>query len=255
MITVSIITVAYNAEFQIEKTIQSVINQISNYKIEYIIIDGDSKDNTLNIINKYKNHINYLLSEKDEGIYDAMNKAIIKCRGHYLYFLNAGDILLPGVFNSLKDPINSNYDIIYGHVKVGNNNDIWGCKNIETIFYDMPFSHQAVLVKRHIMTKYNFNTKYKIAADYNLFLNLYLENYIFYKTDTIFSLYDTNGISNSSSIVTIIEYFKVLNTSAKMFDKLIWPIAYLYKKRSFLIYLMLEKFNLLNFGRKFKRLF
>lgn len=254
MITISIITVVYNAEFQIEKTIQSVISHISDYKIEYIVIDGNSKDNTLKIIDKYKNHINYLLSEKDEGIYDAMNKAITKCSGHYLYFLNAGDILLPNVFNTLKDPINSNYDIIYGHVQVGNNNDIWECKNIESIFYDMPFSHQAVLVKRYIMTKYNFNTKYKIAADYNLFLNLYLENYNFYKTDTIFSIYDTNGISNSNSIVTIIEYYKVLKTKAKMFDKLIWPTAYLYKKRSFLIYLMLKKLNLLNFGRKLKRL-
>jgi Glycosyltransferases involved in cell wall biogenesis len=87
----SIITVTYNAEKVIEKTIQSIVGQTyKNY--EYIIIDGASKDSTLAIIDKYRDNVNKLISEPDKGLYDAMNKGIAAASGDYLCFLNAGDI-------------------------------------------------------------------------------------------------------------------------------------------------------------------
>ena len=86
----SIITVTYNAEKVLEDTIQSVISQTYHH-IEYIIVDGASKDGTLSIINRYRSRIHTVVSEPDKGLYDAMNKGIALASGDYLCFLNAGD--------------------------------------------------------------------------------------------------------------------------------------------------------------------
>lgn len=88
----SIITVTYNAGAVLEDTIQSVITQTYR-NVEYIIVDGGSKDHTLDIINRYREHIQILVSEPDKGLYDAMNKGIRLATGDYLCFLNAGDEL------------------------------------------------------------------------------------------------------------------------------------------------------------------
>ena len=86
----SIITVTYNAEKVLEETIQSVISQTYHH-VEYIIVDGASKDGTLSIIDRYRSRITTVVSEPDKGLYDAMNKAISLASGDYLCFLNAGD--------------------------------------------------------------------------------------------------------------------------------------------------------------------
>src|ERR1044071_10024902 len=88
--TVSIITVVYNGEKELEPTIQSVINQTYPH-IEYIVIDGGSRDGTINIINKYRDKISYFISEADKGLYEAMNKGIRVVTGDNLWFMNAGD--------------------------------------------------------------------------------------------------------------------------------------------------------------------
>ena len=88
----SIITVTYNAGKVLEDTIQSVVFQTYR-NMEYIIVDGGSKDNTLEVAEKYRNHISQLISEPDKGLYDAMNKGIRLATGNYICFLNAGDEL------------------------------------------------------------------------------------------------------------------------------------------------------------------
>src|ERR1700712_2106002 len=92
-ILLSIITVCYNADNDIENTIRSVTDNINQKDIEYIIIDGGSNDRTLEIINLYKSKINICISEKDSGIYDAMNKGLKLSSGKLVYFINAGDTL------------------------------------------------------------------------------------------------------------------------------------------------------------------
>ena len=87
---ISIITVVFNGEKKLEKTISSVINQTYD-NLEYIVIDGSSKDGTIDIIKKYEDKINYWVSEKDSGIYEAMNKGILASKGDYINFMNAGD--------------------------------------------------------------------------------------------------------------------------------------------------------------------
>ena len=89
---ISIVTVVYNNEDTIEQAILSVINQ-TYPDIEYILIDGQSTDNTLNIINKYKNQVSKIISEPDNGIYDAMNKGLKKCTGDLVGILNSDDFI------------------------------------------------------------------------------------------------------------------------------------------------------------------
>ena len=114
---VSVVTVTLNCRDDIEDTIKSVINQ-SYKKIEYLIIDGKSNDGTLNIINKYIKHIDYFVSEKDNGIYDAFNKSIKNSKGDWIIFMNSGDKfveddVIEKVFSKKND-----CDFIYGNTIV-----------------------------------------------------------------------------------------------------------------------------------------
>ena len=114
---ISIITVTYNAEEFIEQCIRSVVGQ--SYKnIEYILVDGASSDSTLNIVQKYKNNINILISEVDQGIYDAMNKGIKLASGDVIGILNADDFFADQdvVANIVKSFTENVTDIVYGNL-------------------------------------------------------------------------------------------------------------------------------------------
>ncbi len=103
--TISIITATFNSSATLEKSILSVISQTyKNY--EYIIIDGDSKDGTKELIAKYKHYITYSISEKDKGIYDAWNKGIAKATGDWVMFIGADDFLFPDTLESYVEFIN-----------------------------------------------------------------------------------------------------------------------------------------------------
>src|ERR1700744_2808717 len=117
--TLSVIAIIYNNARDIERTMLSVLNQ-TYPNIEYIIIDGKSNDGTLDIISQYKNRIGKLISEKDEGIYDAMNKGLAQATGGYVIFMNSGDEFydkdtVKAVFGSAPDA-----DIYYGETEMIN---------------------------------------------------------------------------------------------------------------------------------------
>ena len=166
---ISVITVTFNAEKVLENTILSLIGQkYSN--LEYIVIDGKSTDNTHRIIEKYKQFISIYVSEKDSGIYDAMNKGIARATGDYIYFLNAGDMLLPGVLQTVSNSMNLNdIQFLYGNVQ-------WIGKDI---VYDGKFDidkiaiknicHQAIFYDRRIFNMLgSYDLKYNVLADYVL---------------------------------------------------------------------------------------
>ena len=122
---ISIITVVYNSEKYLEKTILSIAEQ-NNDALEYIIIDGGSKDNTLKIISKHADHIQKTISEPDSGLYDAMNKGLQMASGEYVWFINSGDKLYSNnTFVKLQEIIESqNFpDIIYGETVIIDEND------------------------------------------------------------------------------------------------------------------------------------
>lgn len=196
---ISIITVSYNAAPYIEKTIQSVINQTYS-NIEYIIIDGGSKDGTIDIIKKYSNQITYWVSEPDKGIYDAMNKGIKMATGLYINFMNAGDYFYTNTVIEEIAKINSYNDIIFGDSIIEKNGMLQISKadpfyNYPKLRHKMGFTHQSVFVKTELAKQNPFDYKYKLAADYNMIITLYRKGCKFFYINLPISYYDLNGVS------------------------------------------------------------
>jgi glycosyltransferase involved in cell wall biosynthesis len=183
---ISIITVVYNGDKYLEETIKSVINQ--NYdNIEYIIIDGGSNDKTLDIIKKYENYIDYWVSEKDAGIYDAMNKGIILSFGKGLLFLNAGDYFVGNILSEVKSfPvfIKIKFKDLFGKIKE---------MKLKSYKLGLPYGHQGIIFQNR---KILYSLDYKISSDYDFFLNHgYDSNIPFLITNGNYVYYDNDGLS------------------------------------------------------------
>nr|WP_315243909.1 glycosyltransferase family 2 protein [uncultured Flavobacterium sp.] len=227
---ITIITVCYNVSSTIEKTILSVINQ--NFSdFEYIIIDGGSTDDTLEIIKKYKDRISFWLSEPDAGIYDAMNKGIKLATGEWINFMNAGDVFYDMQILKKVFSIDRFSDVIYGDNMLCYRwgNIVLAPDDIEKTRDFMVFGHQTVFAKSKLLLKYLFDTNYKIAADYDLFFRIYIDNHIFeYIPICIckFSAYD--GASTNNPLITFLEDSKI---NARNKNKNWKLILFLYKMR------------------------
>lgn len=191
---ISVVTVCYNAEDIIEQTILSVINQTYN-NIEYIIVDGSSKDGTMSIVNKYKDKIAIVLSEPDKGVYDAMNKAIRLSTGEWLNFMNAGDTFADNnvIEKVFKSDIPEKAEFIYSDYYVKNKNGatIRGNCSIEAGV----INHQSSIYKKalHHYTGLYLVTKPYIISDLLFFYSVPRE--LFYKTPIVISSYLGGGIS------------------------------------------------------------
>ena len=179
---ISIITVSYNAESSIEDTIQSVLSQ-TYLNVEYIIIDGESTDDTIDICNKYKDKINTIVTEPDKGLYDAMNKGIAIATGDVIGVLNADDFyahadVLSRVASKFEsDNIDGLYaDLVYvDAVDTSKITRTW----VSGIYRDNSFlkgwmpPHPTFFVKNECYQKFgNYSLKLKSAADYELMLRM-----------------------------------------------------------------------------------
>ena len=174
----SIITVTYNAEKVLEDTIQSVIFQTYR-NVEYIIVDGASKDHTLEIVNKYHNRINKVISEPDKGLYDAMNKGIQLATGDYLCFLNAGDKFhdsetLQKIVHTLKGQ--ELPDVIYGETAIVDEEGHFlhmrrlstpAHLNWKSFKQGMLVCHQAFFVNRELAINHLYDLQYRFSADFD----------------------------------------------------------------------------------------
>ena len=144
----SVITINYNDKIGLERTINSVINQ-TNDDYEYIIIDGESTDGSVDVIKRYANHITYWVSEKDKGVYNAMNKGVDQAHGDYLIFMNSGDCFhSTKVLNKIND---FNEDIICGKVLKGDDQRPSGPRKSTITLVDLmrgSLPHQAMFIKR-----------------------------------------------------------------------------------------------------------
>ncbi len=207
---ISIITVVYNGEKFLEKTIQSVINQ--SYKnIEYIIIDGGSRDKTVDIIKKYEDKIDYWVSEKDDGIYDAMNKGIKVARGEFIAFLNADDWYEKDSVQYVVDAYNKNKDVdfFYGDLNFLKENKeaiLWkGNKG----FKGLEIPHPTCFIRGVVLKQNLFDTNFKIAADADLILKLFgMRIKSFYINRVIVNFRD--GGASSQFLLTQKENFQIL---------------------------------------------
>lgn len=174
----SIITVVYNNEKYLEETILSVLKQ--SYKnFEYIIVDGGSTDRTLEIIKKYNNKIDYWVSEKDKGIYDAFNKGMSLCRGNFIGIINSDDTYTKNSLKIISSYIKKKpvFDFIFGSVRKH-----WGILHgykPNKIFYSWGFysSHSTgFFIRRSAAQKVGlYDLKYKYHADYDYFYRLIVQ--------------------------------------------------------------------------------
>jgi glycosyltransferase involved in cell wall biosynthesis len=202
---ISIITVVYNSEKYIAKTINSLKEQTCQ-NFEYIVIDGHSTDDTLNIISKYKNHVNTLISEPDKGLYDAMNKGLHHAKGKYVWFINSGDrIFSPNTIEKIES-LHEQYpdaDIFYGQTQLIDEQDnITGMRrkvapenlSAKSLTMGLVVCHQSILVKRELAPLYNLS--YKIAADYEWVLASLEASKKIINTHLILSKFLENGFSS-----------------------------------------------------------
>lgn len=193
---ISIITITYNAARWLERTMLSVLAQTCK-DYEYIIVDGGSKDGTIDIVKRLEPQFEGRLSwcsEPDKGLYDAMNKGIARAKGDFLWFVNAGDeIYEPDTLAHILSATTADTDIIYGKACIVNAKGIKVSEHHKATPPDLQrkhflnglvVSHQAILVRRSIAEEYN--TKYRICADYDWCIravsdsrkNIYLDEYV-----------------------------------------------------------------------------
>jgi glycosyltransferase involved in cell wall biosynthesis len=230
---ISIVTVVYNGAENIEKTILSIINQ-DYQNIQFVIIDGGSKDNTLEIVNKYIDKVDVLISEPDNGIYDAMNKALPLCKGEWINFMNVGDSFyenrtLSKIFNTSREQTN----IIYGNHQVIYPKSVINKfpAPLKNIWKGMPIQHQSILVNKSIIQKIKFNSKYKFAADYDLIFSSYMNGAIFTYINENISKVSANGFSETNSISTYLEFKNIsLKYNKNILHKLYFLFLIPYRK-------------------------
>lgn len=203
----SIITITYQAEAFLERTFKSVFEQDCADEIDYIVVDGASKDQTLEIIETNKKQINQFISEKDKGIYDAMNKGLQLAKGDYILFLNAGDAFASAATlkNILKELV-KNPDVLYGEaVFVNKEGQHLGLRSEVTphrlptnltwrdFKFGMLVCHQAFIAKRSITPL--FNLHYKLSSDIDWEIQVLKKSSSIVKSDAPICHYLMGGAS------------------------------------------------------------
>lgn len=218
----SIITVTFNAETTLEDTIQSVITQ--SYKnIEYIIIDGGSKDRTMDIVNRYSQHISRVVSEPDKGLYDAMNKGIRLATGDYLCFLNSGDSfheddVLFNIVHSIRH-YPSLPDVIYGETAIVNSEGHFlrmrRLQAPETLSWrsfrhGMLVCHQAFFASSRIAKEELYDMKYRFSADFDWCIRIMKKSKILHNSHLTIIDYLNEGMTTRNHKASLKERFHIM---------------------------------------------
>ena len=170
---VSVITVCMNASMTIERCLKSVIKQKTG-NVEYIVIDGASGDGTVDILRKYAKYITKMVSEPDQGIYDAMNKGIRLSTGDWITFINADDELAEGAVETVANFVakNADVDVVYGDICYADGSSITRNKHdridLTRIYYEMAIAHPGTFIRGGVCKSHLFNTQYQLSADYDM---------------------------------------------------------------------------------------
>ncbi|OFZ51849.1 MAG: hypothetical protein A2381_00910 [Bdellovibrionales bacterium RIFOXYB1_FULL_37_110] len=230
---ISLITVVLDKKDEFSQTLNSVKKQTySNY--EYIVIDGKSTDGTLELIKENALQITRWVSENDQGLYDAMNKAIMLAKGKYLLFLNAGDCLYN--HHTLNDMApyleNNDHPIIYGSVEfiLNHKGKIFHPINLKDAWKKMPFSHQGCFILTSFHKNHPYDLKYKIGADYHLIFNTILKHKLL-QVDQIICTTTPGGVSDTKRFHSINDRLKVINQH-----------SFSLYKNSYYLYLFIDNF-------------
>ena len=197
----SIITINFNNCDGLRRTIESVVNQ-TNADYEYIVIDGGSTDGSVDVIQKYSDRISYWVSEKDDGIYNAMNKGVRHAHGDYCLFLNSGDSFYDK--HVLNDNLlsDSKCDIVVGRlVSDSDGRELFSPPSYDIsmyYFYTSTLPHQASFIKTKLLKQYPYDESLKIVSDWKFFVDIKIAKF------------DMNGVSTSDTQKTWEEKYSVL---------------------------------------------
>ncbi len=199
---VSVITINFNNVVGLKTTFESVINQ--NFtEFEYLLIDGDSTDGSKEFLEENSEKIDFWVSEKDQGVYDAMNKGILNSNGDFLIFLNSGDFF-SGTDSISKMIVNSQgEDLVYGNILVQESGKSWIKKYPNRLnfryFYFESLPHPACLISRRLFEQHGlYDTTLKIASDWKFFLLAVARNNCTYKyVDEAISTFSLDGLSSN----------------------------------------------------------
>ncbi|HEY0054993.1 MAG TPA: glycosyltransferase family 2 protein [Pedobacter sp.] len=225
--SLSVITVVYNNVKDIERTVRSVTEQTYKH-IEYIVVDGGSTDGTLEIIHQYKEKITRLISEQDNGIYDAMNKGLAMASGDYVLFMNSGDEVyardtVEKVFASADGA-----DIYYGETEMFDENWIsLGRRrhkvpdklSVKSFKYGMSVSHQAIYIRRSIAEHYDL--QYKLSSDIDWILNALRRAKKIVNTRQYVAKYLVGGMSKKRHKDSLLERFVIFSKHFGIYPTLI----------------------------------
>lgn len=215
----SVITVCYNAEATIEDTIQSVISQTYHH-VEYIIVDGASKDRTMDIVNRYREHIAIVVSERDKGLYDAMNKGIGLATGDYLCFLNAGDSFheddtLQQMVHSIHTP--QLPDVLYGETElVDHEGHFLRMRRLsapevltwKSFRQGMLVCHQAFFPRRDLVMPYDL--RYRFSADFDWCIKIMKKSKVLHNTHLTLIDYLAEGMTTRNHKASLKERFHIM---------------------------------------------
>jgi len=217
MTKISIITVVYNSEKYIRRTIESIVGQ--DYPaIEYIIIDGKSKDTTMQIVNEYRDRIAVIVSEPDKGLYDAMNKGLRLATGSYVLYINSGDALSsPTLLSDIFNDVPADSDVIYGDTQItdedGNILHNRRHRPPEQLTWrdykrGMLVCHQSFIAKRTLCDEYD--TQYRYAADFDWCLNILLKSKVVTNYGKAISLFMDGGQTKRTIVPGLKERYRIM---------------------------------------------
>lgn len=216
----SVITVCYNAQATLEDTIQSVIAQTYHH-VEYIIVDGASKDRTLSIINRYRDRITTVVSEPDKGLYDAMNKGLRLATGDYVCFLNAGDSFheddtLQQMVHTLRE-LTELPDVLYGETAlVDAEGHFVRMRRLQapehltwhSFRHGMLVCHQAFFAKRTLAEPYDLS--YRFSADFDWCIRIMKKSKVLHNTHLTLIDYLEEGMTTRNHKASLHERFRIM---------------------------------------------
>ena len=198
----SVITINYNNRDGLRSTIESVVGQTSQ-DYEYIVIDGGSTDGSVDVIKEFSENIDYWASEKDNGIYHAMNKGVAQAHGEYCIFMNSGDCIYDNSVLESVGKYDYSEDVIVGKVSIDEHNHIISPPPLrEFTFYHLysgAIPHQCAFIRTELLRKYPYDEKLKISSDWKFFVQtLILDNGSLRYIDNFVARYNTDGVSSAN---------------------------------------------------------
>lgn len=220
---ISVVTINYNMGSELAGTIESVLAQ--NYSnLEYIVIDGGSTDNSVEVIKRYPT-INYWISEPDKGRYYAMNKGVEAATGDWVIFINSGDRFHdPSVVRDVFQQDHSDTELVYGHVLRRYPSEgverVIPAQSLDTLPLRMPCSHQSLFARRPLLLEHPFSVELSITADHEFMLRAIIAGSHVKKVERTISIFSTGGISDRQRSEAMRQNFRML----RQLDLLTWRL-------------------------------